>query len=90
MQPTFLLALAGFLSLQAFVAATPIESEETLVLRSLDPRAQSCKVYTDCARCKSGYWRCCFAGCRGQLPQGGQQCTCVQDGHDLGASCGCT
>ncbi|KAH6663012.1 hypothetical protein B0J14DRAFT_609922 [Halenospora varia] len=67
-----------------------IPSKAELELESLfETTAQKCKVYTDCTRCKPGYWRCCFAGCAGQPPKGGQQCTCVQDGRNMGPSCGC-
>ncbi|KAH8651638.1 hypothetical protein BGZ60DRAFT_420892 [Tricladium varicosporioides] len=69
----------------------PRPSNAELELESLfETTAPKCKVYTDCARCKPGYWRCCFAGCAGRPPQGGQQCTCVKDGSTMGPSCGCT
>ncbi|KAK7960552.1 hypothetical protein PG988_011766 [Apiospora saccharicola] len=76
MHPTILLTLAGLLSLPVLVAASPMESEEARVLRSLDPRAQSYKLYTDCARCQPGYWRCCFAGCHG-FPRRAGNSACV-------------
>ncbi|KAK4168324.1 hypothetical protein QBC43DRAFT_310088 [Cladorrhinum sp. PSN259] len=78
-----------FSTLIVFSAAI-IMASASRIPAALNPRAQSCSVYTDCDRCQSGSWRCCFAGCAGMPPSGGQKCTCIQDGHDLGASCGCT
>jgi len=49
-----------------------------------------CKSYTDCLRCKSGYWRCCVAGCAGREVPGSHTCLCIQDGHKLPQQCGCT
>ncbi|OCL01167.1 uncharacterized protein K441DRAFT_650780 [Cenococcum geophilum 1.58] len=95
-----LFSLIGLASLPSILAAPASGADEVQVgllvndrgvaRLTLDSTAQECKVYKDCARCETGYWRCCFSGCAGHEMPGSHTCACIQDGKDLGASCGCT
>lgn len=65
-------------------------NQQNLVDRNqkADTAAEKCKSYTDCTRCKPGFWRCCFVGCAGMPTKDTDTCLCFKDGTDL-RWCGC-